>query len=71
MDIKTICSEILELAIYEFKDEENMNNIKKYILNPCLDYLVSKFYPYIIATCIVFILIFILCIASLTILLNK
>ena len=71
MNIKRICSEILELAIYEFKEEENFNNIKKYILNPALDYLISKLYPYIITTCIIFILIFILCIASLAILLNK
>ena len=71
MDIKNICSELLNIAIYEIKDEKNMENIKTHILNPSLDYIIGRFYPYVIATYIIFILIFILCIISLTILLNK
>lgn len=71
MDVKKICSELLTLAINEFNEEENMKKLKIHILNPSLNYLVGKFYPYVIGTYIIFILIFILCVTSLMILVNK
>lgn len=71
MDVKKICTELLTLVINEFNDDENMDKIKTHILNPSLNYLVGKFYPYVIGTYIIFILIFVLCITSLAILLHK
>ena len=37
-----------------------MEELKKNVLDPCVKYLVDQFYPYIITTCIVFILTFLL-----------
>ena len=45
------------------KKDENMEKVKVTILDPCIKYLVDQFYPYIIATCVIFILTFILAIA--------
>lgn len=59
-----LCDDMIEYCIYEFNKNENRSRIKKNILDPCVEYLVNQFYPYIITTCIVFILTFILVIAT-------
>lgn len=61
-----VCNELIDYCIYEFCKEENKSRVKKNILDPCVEYLVNQFYPYIIATCIIFILTFILVIATFT-----
>jgi hypothetical protein len=70
MSMKDICIDLINLAIEEFKKEENVDKVRINILDPCLNYFVSQFYPYIIATCIIFILTFILAISILILLLN-
>jgi hypothetical protein len=63
MDIKEICFDLVNLCVAEFMKEENKNKVKENILDPCISYMVNQFYPYIIATCIIFILTFLLAIA--------
>ena len=60
MEIDKICKDIVSLCSNEFKKDENMDELKKNVLVPCVKYLVDQFYPYIITTCIVFILTFLL-----------
>ena len=60
MDFKKLCSELINKTILEFKEENHMDKIKDNVLDPCINYMVEQFYPYIIATCIIFILTFIL-----------
>lgn len=70
--IKLICLEIIEKCVQEVREEHNMNKIKSEILDPCVGYILKKLYPYIMATCIIFVLIFLMSSAILVILIfNK
>jgi len=70
--LKNICSEIVEKCVEEFKDEQNFNKIKKEMLDPCVNYILNKIYPYVLATCIIFVLIFLMIVTILVILIfNK
>ncbi len=71
MDIKQICLDIVDMCVVEFNKEENKEKIKINILDPCIKHLVDQFYPYIITTCIIFILTFLLAIAIFTLLIKK
>ena len=66
--IKNICGTIIKKCIEEFKNEENSKKIKKEILDPAIKYIIDKLYPYILATCVIFVLTFILAAAILMIL---
>lgn len=70
MKIKEICFEIVDKCVCEIKQKENIDKIKLHVLDPCVKYLVEQFYPYIITTCIIFILTLLLCIIMTTILLK-
>jgi len=70
--LKNICFDIIDKCVSEIKQKENMNKIKKEVLDPCVTYIMERLYPYILSTCIVFVLIVLMCIAILTILIfNK
>tara|TARA_B110001469_G_C9588921_1_gene292187 strand:+ start:931 stop:1182 length:252 start_codon:yes stop_codon:yes gene_type:complete len=70
--IKNICSDILQKCIEEFQDDDNFNKIKKQILDPSVNYILNKTYPYILATCVIFVLIFLMIITIFVILIfNK
>ena len=70
--LKSVCLEIIDKCVLEVKDEHNMNKIKQNILDPCVTYILKKIYPYILATCITFVLIFLMLSAILIILIfNK
>ena len=70
--LKSICLEIIDKCVYEIKEEHNMNKIKKELLDPCVSYILNKLYPYILATCVIFVLIFLMSSAILIILIfNK
>lgn len=71
MDIKQICLDLVEMFVEEFNKEDNKQKVKQQVLDPCIKYLVDQFYPYIIATCIIFILTFILAVAIFTLLLKN
>ena len=70
--LKNICSEIIEKSIEEFKEDNNFNKIKKEMLDPCVNYILNKIYPYVLATCVIFVLIFLMIVTILVILIfNK
>jgi hypothetical protein len=69
--IKNICLEIIDKCVCEFKKEENMNKVKSEILDPCVSHMMDKIYPYILATCVIFVLTFLLATAILIILIFK
>ena len=70
--LKDICFEIIDKCVCEIKAENNMNKVKKEVLDPCITYIINKIYPYILSTCIVFVLIFLMFVAILVILIfNK
>ena len=71
VDVETICLDLIDLFVVEVKKDDNMDKIKLNVLNPCIDYLVKQFYPYIITTCIIFILTFVLAITILYILVTN
>jgi hypothetical protein len=70
--LKNICSDLITKCINEVKDENNMDKIKKEVLDPCVQYILKKIYPYVLITCIIFVLIFLMTITILIILIfNK
>ena len=66
--IKEICSTIIDKLVIEFKKEHNIKKINKEILDPSIKYIIDKLYPYILATCVIFVLTFIMAVAILIIL---
>ena len=49
-------SELLEKCIIELKKKENMDKINTNVLDPLIDYMLERLYPYIMVTCMMFIL---------------
>ena len=60
--------EVIDKCVLEFKKEHNVNKIKKEILDPSIKYIIDQLYPYILATCIIFVLTFLMAGAILVIL---
>lgn len=58
--ITKLTIELVERCMSEAKKEQNMTRIKRDIMDPLIEYMFQKLYPYIIVTSILFILIFIL-----------
>lgn len=56
---KLITEVVIKMAL-EFKDQENFEIVKSNLLDPIVDYIFDRLYPYIIATSIIFLLIFVL-----------
>ena len=70
--LKNICSEKVQKCVEEFQDDNNFEKIKKQILDPSVNYILKKTYPYVLATCIIFVLIFLMIVTILVILIfNK
>jgi hypothetical protein len=53
---QAIGSELLEKCIIEVKKQENMDKIHTNVLDPLIDYILERLYPYIMVTCTMFIL---------------
>ena len=53
---EAIGSELLEKCIIEIKKQENMDKIHTNVLDPLIDYILQRLYPYIMVTCIMFLL---------------
>lgn len=56
-------SQILDKCVTEIKKEENMDKIKQNILDPGIDYVFDRLWPYIMFTTVIFLLIFVLLLA--------
>jgi hypothetical protein len=70
MDIKKITTDIINMIIIELKEEENLNKIKKEILQPTTNYILEQIYPYLILSVIIFILTFLIATITLVFLLR-
>lgn len=58
-----VTQEAIETIITEAKKQENIDNVKTYVMDPLIEYMFQKLYPYIVVTSVLFIVIFILTIA--------
>ena len=70
MDIKKITTDIINMIIIELKEEENLNKIKKEILQPTTNYILEQIYPYLILSVIIFVLTFLIATITLVFLLR-
>ena len=70
MDIKKITTDIINMIIIEIKEEENLNKIKKEILQPTTNYILEQIYPYLILSVIIFVLTFLIATITLVFLLR-
>ena len=71
MDIKKITFELIQKCINEINNEENMDQIKTYILNPLIIYVLDKIYPYLVISVIIFLLTLLIAIAILVLVIKK
>ena len=53
---QAIGNELLEKCIIEIKKQENMDKLHTNILDPLIDYILQRLYPYILITCVMFLL---------------
>ena len=70
MDIKKITKDIINMIIVEVKEEENLNKIKKELLQPTTNYILEQIYPYLILSVIIFVLTFLIATITLVFLLR-
>jgi len=68
--IGQVTSEILDKLLAEINKKENIEKIQTKMIDPLIHHTLTQLYPYIIATSIIFILIFILSITILFLLLK-
>ena len=68
MDLSFIVKKLVREISEELKEKENIDILKKEILNPIIGHIISELYPYFIKFIIVIILIFVFLIT--TVLLN-
>lgn len=66
-----LTNEILEHLIFEFKKEDNQEQLKTHVIDPIICYILDRMYPYIFVTCSVFILILLIALSILFLLLRK
>jgi len=68
---KDIGCELLEKCILEVKKEENMGKIQTNVLDPLIDYILERLYPYFLVTSIIFLLILLMIILVFVMLLRS
>jgi hypothetical protein len=54
---EAIGNELLEKCIIEIKKKDNMEKIQGNLMDPLIDYIIGRLYPYIMVSCIIFFLI--------------
>ena len=71
MWIKRISTEFIQTLLHEAQQPHNKDKFQVHILDPIIQYALSRLFPYILVTSIVFLLTFILAIAILVMIMNK
>jgi hypothetical protein len=71
MEIKTLVADLVTKIIAEISLPENSDRIRLEVIDPFIQYIIKQVYPYLIMTCIIFILMFICIISVLIILVGK
>jgi hypothetical protein len=60
-----LTNEIIQKIIFELKKDENQEQLKTYILDPTICYILDRLYPYIFITSSIFILLLLIAISIL------
>ena len=60
-----LTSEIIQKIVFELKKEENQEQLKTYIIDPIICYILDRLYPYIFVTSAIFILILLIALSIL------
>jgi hypothetical protein len=71
MEIKELVNQILELIIEEINTPSTKEKISNEIVSPFITYITKQLYPYLITTCIIFVLMFLCIISVLILILSK
>ncbi len=71
MEIKTLVADLVTKIIAEISLPENSDRIRLEVIDPFIQYIIKQVYPYLIMTCIIFILMFICIVSVLVILVGK
>lgn len=71
MWIHRISSEFVQACLAEARKEHNKDLFQVHVLDPIIQYALSRLFPYILATSIVFLLTFILAVAILVMIMSR
>lgn len=71
MEIKKLILDILNHIKEEFNKPEINTKLKTEFTDPFIKFIISQLYPYLITTCIIFVLMFLCIISTLIICLKK
>ena len=71
MIISELVNDIIFKIITEINQPENTQKIKTEIVNPFVKYILEQLYPYLITTCIIFVLMFLCIITTLVLVLGN
>lgn len=58
-------TEIIQKLIFEFKKDENQEQLKTHIIDPIICYILDRLYPYIFITSAIFILLLLIALSIL------
>jgi hypothetical protein len=71
MLVKDLVNDILIKIISEINQPETSQKIKIEIINPLVSYILQQLYPYLITTCVIFVLMFLCIITTLILVLGN
>ncbi len=71
MLVKKLTNKIIEKIITEMNEPENMDKMKKNVIDPLIKYTYRQLYPYFLVTIVLFLLTFILALLIFLILLRQ
>ena len=71
MWIQRISKEVIQACLVEAKKEHNKDLFRVHVLDPVVQYALSRLFPYILVTSIMFLLTFILAIAILILIMSR
>lgn len=71
MIIKDLVNDIISKIIIEINQPDTNHKIKTELINPLISYILQQLYPYLITTCIIFVLMFLCIITTLILVLGN
>jgi len=63
--------EIIDIIIKEISKDETKKKLNTYLIEPSFTYLFDRMYPYIILTCVIFVLLLLMAITIIFLLIRK
>lgn len=71
MLIRELVNDVILKIITEINQPETSQKIKHEIINPFVSYILQQLYPYLITTCVIFVLMFLCIITTLVLVLGN